>query len=371
MPPDPLLESADLDELDFLLVAALQRSPRADWVTIGAALGVDASTAARRWARLTGAGLAWLTCYPTALPGAHPIVAMIEIDCVRGRTHEVAAELADDPHLFTIEHVTGRRDLLVTAIFGDQAELARYVGFRLGALPGVAATRTDLATTLHAEGSRWRLERAGGREGGNTIPGPGTRASEAPPGRPGSGGLTAADLRLIKVLGEDVRQSAASLAAKTGLSQTTVRRRLARLEREGSIAYRCEVARSRSGWPVSVTFWATVPAHRVAEVTARLAGRRETRMCVSLSGAHNMLFTVWLRSIDAIPAFEASLAEHSPDLVVTDRAVALWILKFAGRLLDPLGRHLRAVPLTSWTPGAAAEAEGALLRRLAEGPPRP
>lgn len=354
---DPLHDSAaPLDELDFLLVAALQREPRADWVRIGAVLDVDASTAARRWSRLTRAGLAWLTCYPTALPGAHPIVAMIEVDCARGRTHEVAAELAEDPHLFTIEHVTGGRDLLITALFGGQAELARYLGFRLGALPGVAATRTQLATTLHAEGSRWRLDRPGGGEahGGAVIP--------------GRGSLTPEDLRLIKALGDDVRQSAASLAAATGLSQTTVRRRLARLDRDGSIAYRCEVARSRSGWPVSVTFWGAVPARRVGEVTARLAGLRETRMCVSLSGPHNILFTVWLRSVDDLPAFEASLAGHSPDLVVTDRTIALWILKFAGRLLDPEGRHLRAVPLALWTDETAAEAEAALLRALATGP---
>ncbi|ROO84676.1 DNA-binding Lrp family transcriptional regulator [Actinocorallia herbida] len=351
--PDPLPEStAELDELDFLLVAALQRDPRADWVTIGAALDVDASTAARRWSRLSNAGIAWLTCYPTSLPGARPIVAMIEIDCVRGRMHEVAAELAEDPHLFTIEHLTGGRDLMLTAIFGGQAELARYTGFRLGAMPGVAATRTQLATTLHAEGSRWRLDRHG----------------QGPGAIPGRGALTAGDLDFIRVLSDDVRQSAASLAARTGLSPTTVRRRLARMEREGSIAYRCEVAHSRSGWPVSVTFWGAVPARRVGEVTARLAGLRETRMCVSLSGEYNLLFTAWLRSVDAIPAFEASLAEHSPELVVTDRAIALWKLKFAGHLLDPQGRHLRSVPLAPWAAGESAEAEARLLRALALGP---
>ncbi|WP_460308281.1 Lrp/AsnC family transcriptional regulator [Actinocorallia aurea] len=352
MTRDPLQESATLDELDFLLVGALQRDPRADWVTIGAALDVDASTAARRWSRLTREGLAWLACYPTSLPGAQPLVAMIEIDCVRGRMHEVAAELAEDPHLFTIEHVTGGRDLMLTAIFGSQAQLTRYIGFRLGGMPGVGATRTQLATTLHAEGSRWRLDRHG--QGPGAIPGRGT--------------LTADDLDLIKALDEDVRQSAAALSARTGLSQTTVRRRLARLEREKSIAYRCEVAHSRSGWPVSVSFWGRVPARKVGEVTARIAGLRETRLCASLSGAHNLLFTAWLRSIDDIPAFEASLAEHSPDLVVTDRAIALWKLKFAGRLLDPQGRLLRSVPLAGWTGGAAAAAEEDLLRLLAEGP---
>ncbi|WP_254716479.1 AsnC family protein [Actinomadura sp. WMMB 499] len=73
--------SGTLDELDHQLVTALQTAPRADWRRIGAALGVDGSTAARRWARLSGAGLAWLACYPVAVEWVNPVVAFIEIDC--------------------------------------------------------------------------------------------------------------------------------------------------------------------------------------------------------------------------------------------------------------------------------------------------
>jgi hypothetical protein len=64
----PLRRSAELDELDLLLVTALQSTPRADWQRLGQLLGTSASTAARRWARLTQAGLAWQSCHPLHLP---------------------------------------------------------------------------------------------------------------------------------------------------------------------------------------------------------------------------------------------------------------------------------------------------------------
>jgi DNA-binding Lrp family transcriptional regulator len=84
-----------LDELDHLLVTALQTAPRADWRSIGAALDVDPTTAARRWARLTSAGLAWMSCYPAQVEGQPLPSAFIEIDCRPGRIGEVAAELAE------------------------------------------------------------------------------------------------------------------------------------------------------------------------------------------------------------------------------------------------------------------------------------
>ncbi|MBO2462079.1 Lrp/AsnC family transcriptional regulator [Actinomadura violacea] len=352
--------STTLDELDHMLVTALQTAPRADWRRIGAALGVDASTAARRWARLTGAGLAWLSCFPVAVEWITPVVAFIEIDCVPGRLHEVAAALAEDPHVFNLEHVTGGRDLLMTVVLRDNAELARYVGFRLGRLDGVAATRTQLATTLHSEGSRWRLDRLDKEQRDLLL-------HDRPRGE-GDWALRAEDRRLARLLGEDCRQPVARLAERTGLSPTTVRRRLDRMHRGGALMYRCEVARFLSGWPVSVYLWGSAPPDEVARLAALLAGLRETRMCASLTGSDNVLFVVWLRSVERVQSFETALRRRFPELTITDRAVALWQMKLAGQLLDPQGRHLRTVPFWTWDDPGAESALGDLVSRLRAGP---
>ncbi|MET9111691.1 Lrp/AsnC family transcriptional regulator [Streptomyces zhihengii] len=356
--------SAGLDELDRLLVTALQAAPRADWRRIGRALEVDASTAARRWARLTETGLAWLSCHPAAGPGLAPVVAFIEIDCAPPLLRDVAARVAADPHVFTVEHVTGSRDLLVTAAFADQAGLARYLGFRLGALEGVRATRSQIATALHVEGSHWRLDRLA--EHRRTLLMDPVPADRAPAG-PAARAPDPADLALFTALSEDCRLPAAQLAERTGLSPTTVRRRLARMQSERALVFRCEVARFLSGWPVSVTLWCAAPPGDVPAVSAQLAGMRETRLCASLSGPHNLMVAVWLRSIEDIRTFETRLAARFPELLVADRAIALWPLKLGGHILDPHGRHVRAVPVALWEDAEAAAAEEALLAPFREG----
>ncbi|MGW1025789.1 Lrp/AsnC family transcriptional regulator [Streptomyces sp. NPDC002577] len=358
---DHLPESATLDELDLRLVTVLQGSPRADWQEVGAALGVDPSTAARRWARLSEAGHAWFSCYAVSIEGMPLIVAFVEVDCVPGRLYEVAAELAGDPHVFTVEHVTGGRDLVLTCVFGSLAEVARYTGMRIGALPGVAASRTQIATALHTEGSRWRLDKSADKLAGDSRRGTVRVATGAEPGR---SAVRREDQALVQALAGDARQSVAELSRRTGLSATTVRRRLRRLEESRALVFRCEVARSLSGWPVSVSLWCAAPPGETARIAAHVSAMREIRLCASLSGPHNLLFAAWLRSIDDIHAFESRLVAPFPDLTVADRAVTLWPVKLAGHVLDPSGRRLGSVPLGRWDQSTVATAEAALLAGL-------
>ncbi|MFJ6984499.1 MULTISPECIES: Lrp/AsnC family transcriptional regulator [unclassified Streptomyces] len=348
--------SADtaLDEVDYLLIAALQHAPRAHWREVGAMVGVDATTAARRWARLTGEGLAWLSCHPAPSVAGDVVTAVIEIDCVPGRLHDVCARLVDESPLFTIEYVTGPRQLLLTAVLHSPARLARYVAFRLEAMDGVATVRTHVVTGLHIEGSRWRIGRV--RTPPKQLPVP-----ETAPLRE----LSEADRDLVFLLARDVRQSVQQLARGAGLSPTTVRRRLARLEAGRAITYRCEAVRSVSGWPVYATLWASAPAKDTARVVARLAGMRETRMCLSLSGPQNLLATVGLRTVGDLRTFESALTHRLPELVVHDRSLTLWQLKHAGKILDPDGRVLRAVPvIDDWHTAPTGQAEQDLLHRL-------
>ena len=349
--------SAGLDEVDLRLIAALQTSPRADWQRIGQVLEVSASTAARRWERLTDEGLAWLSCQPVRLPGTSAILAVIEVDCTAGRLHEVAVRIAEDSHVINVSYLTGARDLMIMAGFADQASLARYVGFRLGALDSVATTRTQIVTTIHTEGSRWRLDRLDEERRGTLLAGRTT-------GVPTRTGPDAADLALMTALSADCRQPAAVLAERLGLSTTSVRRRLARLDAGRFMVYRCEVARFISGWPIGATLWSAVSPARAEQIAAQLVGMRETRMCLSLSGPYNLVFAVWLRAMNDVQPFEFRLVQRIPDLVIADRAVNLWHVKLGGHLLDPQGRHLRAVPVALWSDGDAAAAEAAVVRRL-------
>lgn len=354
-------ETTELDDTDLRIIAALQAAPRADWHRVGRVAEVSASTAARRWARMTEAGLAWLTCHPMRLPGGSPMVSIIEVDCTPARLYSVAEHLLDDPHTINVAHVTGPCDLLVTAVFTDHASLARYAGFRLGELDGVAAIRSQVTTALHTDGTRWRLDRHNEQQLAVL------RGGRRPSGRSLRADPDETDMALIAAMSPDPRRSIVDLAHRTGLSPTTVQRRLTRLETGRTVAYRCEIARSLSGWPVGVTLWGSVPPDGAARIAAQLSGLREVRMCMSVAGRHNLMFTVWLRSLDDVPALETHLTTRIPDLVIADRAVTLWLLKLGGHVLDPRGRNIRLVPVGAWPDAKAADRETAFLDRLRDG----
>jgi DNA-binding Lrp family transcriptional regulator len=345
-----------LDELDFHLITALQIEPRADWLRIGHVLGVTPTTAVRRWMRLSEAGLAWLSCHPMRLPDVSPVVAIVEVDCSSGHVHQVAEQIARDHHVLAVNMVTGARDLVFIAAFVDHESLARYLGFRLDRLAGVKATRCHIVSTIHSEGSRWRLERLDNdrrarlrrqRPVPNSLPAP-----------------DAADMAIISSLAEDCRRPLAELAERTNLSPSTVNRRLTRLEADRSVVYRCDVARAEFGWPVELMAWATAPAEHLHQAIAQLTGMREVRFCATVTGPSNIIFVGWFRSTLECNAFEAHVRRRISELVVTDRAVTLWQMKLAGNILDPRSRLIQRVPIAPWAEDQAAEDESKVLNRL-------
>lgn len=207
-----------LSELDLALVNALQVSPRAPWALIGETLGIGAITAARRWSRLVADGDAWLTAYPAGDLQARMTLAFVRIDCLPGRAGEVAAAIATDEHVPTVDTVTGPSDLLIHLVAPSLREVAAYVTRRLAVLSGVTGTRTLVAPRLFAEGSRWQV-RAISAEQRDTL--------AAYPPRPGPiRTFTALDRDLLLALGEDGRASHAELAGRLAVSASTVRRHL-------------------------------------------------------------------------------------------------------------------------------------------------
>jgi DNA-binding Lrp family transcriptional regulator len=333
-------ESAMLAEQDLKLADALQAAPRASWSTLGRALGLGAVTTARRWDALVERGDAWLTAYAGGELTAQLALAFVEIECEPGAALRVAAKLAEDVHVATVEYVAGPGDLLAHVVAPTLRELGAHVLDRVTAVPGVARVRTTLSPRMFTEGSRWRVRAI--------SPGEREALSAKPPRNRAPLRFDDADRALILALGADARASAAALAIELGVGATTVRRRLDGLLGRGAIRVRCEIARSLSPAPVTVTLWLRVPPDKLETTARSLAMLPEVRMCAALSGTANLMLVVWLPSQhDALP-LEAVLAAKLPWLEITGRAVTLRSVKLMGRLLDSAGRGAGRVPLDFW-----------------------
>ncbi|GLX08760.1 AsnC family transcriptional regulator [Microbispora sp. NBRC 16548] len=330
-----------LSEADLELIDALQINPRASWVDIGAAIGADPVTAARRWQRLNASGEAWTTVALGQRQMHAMSMAFLEIDCEAGAAVDVADRLATAGHLITVQHVAAGHDLFVIAVAASMPTLADYLLTDLPRVPGVAKVRTHVATRVFEASCRWRLR---------VLP---PRAAAALARRPGPPESTrrmdALDRLLFKALLADGRAGYSELARTVGASERTVQRRLSRLVATGDIDFRCDLARSQAGWHSSAILWLRMPDGLLEETGRALLGWPETRTCAALAGTRNMLLTVGLHGVSDLHPLVVRLEERFPHVSVADRQIVLRQAKLYGRVLDRLGRCTAVVPVDPWT----------------------
>lgn len=349
--PGPVAD-AQLSETDLALVEALQVQPRASWSQIALAIGIDATTAARRWRRLTDSGMAWMTAYPAQ----HSVtVGYVDLACEADALDALTTRVRSWGPVFSLERTTGEHQLFAAVAARDLLSLDDFVTRGLGGLSGVRSVRLSVCTRVHQEGSGWLVHTLNERQRADLAPG---RRSGRPQGRTGP---HEADRSLLLALGADARRSHAELARECGLSETTVRRRLRRMITGGELYFRCDLTQQSAGWPVIANFRVNVPGPGADAVTRALAALPETRLCASVTGSDNLLLSVWLRSPADCLDLEKRILHRHPELRIGERSITVYAAKRMGRLLDRRGRASAHVPIVaageSWTAARAGGTE--------------
>ncbi|MEV6312143.1 Lrp/AsnC family transcriptional regulator [Streptomyces sp. NPDC051840] len=336
----------DLDEADMALVDALQTSPRAPWSRVGAVLGVDATTAARRWDRLHTAGLAWSTAYETWGPPGQAeglCVAFVDVSVAPGSLSAAARAACADPRVASVERTTGSTasgtdgTLFLTVFCYGTAALTRFTDGPLARLPGVRDIRVAVMLRGYREGADWKVHAL-------------DRGQRSRLARDAAGAAAAAhhgdaDRALLRALAADARRPYSELARDTGTSEATVRRRLTRMLDSGQVRIRCDVSHLAAGRPVISTYRISVPSAELdsaGHVTARLPG---VRLCMAVTGETNLLVSTWARSLTEAADFETHLGRRLPSAHVRRRDITLLTAKRMGRLLDDQGRAQGHIPL--------------------------
>jgi DNA-binding Lrp family transcriptional regulator len=343
-----VIESVAPDELDLSLVEALQRAPRAPWSLIAQALDVAPITLARRWDRLCGAGLAWVSATPGPAFLSVGVTAFVLMRCRPRLREELAVRLQNDSSVATLEITGGDPDLVMTVFSASLRSLHERVLSRLETYPGVDHVEVSIVTTLYGEGSRWRLRALDTSQVGRLT----SATSGDARGRPELPQLDAVDRALLDALVVDGRMPFQDLGAQAGVSPATARRRVGRLVDSGLTRVRCDLAAPVFGWPISATIWGKVPANSLREVCRSLAKSPQVRVAAATTGPNNLMVTCWLHSLEEIEAIEARLLERFPQVVVSNRVIDLRPVKRMGRILGDDGRAVGVVPLGPWTDGA-------------------
>ena len=118
---------------------------------------------------------------------------------------------------------------------------------------------------------------------------------------------------------------------------------------------RCDVAHADFGYPVTSAYFAQVAP---ADMTRTIAGLRSLsmlRMCLQVTGEHNLIFSLLSPSVAGVAALQAALGRHLPWVRITESRLILRTPKRMGWVLDaegrPTGRVIPRVRVQEWRGG--------------------
>ncbi|MDG6110082.1 Lrp/AsnC family transcriptional regulator [Dactylosporangium aurantiacum] len=332
---DPLI----LDGLDRQLVHALQVDGRAPFSRIAAVLGASDRTVARRYRRLREAGALRVVGLPDAAALGH-VDWLVRMRCSPDTALPVAAALArrDDTSWVTL--VSGGTEITcITRTRGQSAD---------GELLLQKLPRTPRITVLSAH---CMLRGVAGLHGwpGRTAaldaaqiaalrPAPAAPASTgaasavAPPAVPAP---TTADNRLLAALAKDGRAGLPALAAATGWSETTVRRRLDELCRGGVLYFDVEIEPALLGYTAEAMMWLTVAPAALTATTQALAGHPQIAYAAATTGPANVAASVICRDLHELYEYIAGDIGSLTGVTSVETAPVVRRVKSGGTLLVP------------------------------------
>jgi len=117
------------------------------------------------------------------------------------------------------------------------------------------------------------------------------------------GFMDALDNRLIGELANDARQSNIDLSHKLGVSEKTVRRRIARLVEQGVINWSVIPDPAKLGYSVRAFILLEVEAPHVDDITQALASCNNVDFVALCTGPFDILFGAWFASSASMAKF--------------------------------------------------------------------
>ncbi|MFI9844256.1 Lrp/AsnC family transcriptional regulator [Nonomuraea sp. NPDC051941] len=287
-----MVKNIALDELDRGLLHALQVDGRAAFSRIGEVLGVSDQRVARRYRRLRASGTVRVV---GAVDGRRLGFESwsIRLRCTPDAAVSIAEALARRSDTFWVNLLSGGTEISCTTI---QRTAKERQSLLLGRL---AKTDRVLSVTAHRTLHRFvggrvgwaglaalSPEQAAGIEEGRAF----ARHGEDEEITLGPG-----DDALLEALSRDGRAPYADLAAATGWSESTVRRRVEQLYGTGALFFHLDVVPVLLGHRVEAQLWMSVPPAELDATGRALTWHPEVAYVGATTGPANLMANIVCR----------------------------------------------------------------------------
>jgi DNA-binding Lrp family transcriptional regulator len=270
-----------LDNLDRLIVAAVQLSPRASWSQIGKLVGTSETTAMRRVQRLRDSNAIIITASPDAQLCGFGQPALLYFSTIPGKESGLAEFLAKRSDVRYVAKTTGRSDVMCELIAPDREYLADVVTHQLPRSGHFESSRTDVVLKRFKTRDQWsrqlldddsQIEKLLSMNGDTEIS-HGTLQE-----------LDETDLRILAGLGSDGRRSYADLATELGISETIVGRRVQALTSSKQLTFVAMVNPAMLGFKIEAILRVQVNLGAVDATARAVAAFPEARYVAATSG---------------------------------------------------------------------------------------
>lgn len=111
------------------------------------------------------------------------------------------------------------------------------------------------------------------------------------------------DKPLIRLLGSDALQSSEALARQLNISAATVRRRIRKLVKDGTLRVVALVDPDKVGLPLGALLAIDVPHEQLEAVTDKLSSHPEIKWVATMTGRFNIMAFLRSSSTDELASF--------------------------------------------------------------------
>jgi len=327
-----LVESITVDDLDRQLTQCLGVDGRASFSAIAEVLGVSDQTVARRYRRLRSAGALRVVGlkYPKSTGYAS---WFLRLQCVPGSGEAIAAALAKRPDTAWVQLLSGDTEVLCS-LRGDSTDGTDSL------LTRMPRSGRIVAVTAY---SRLHMFTGGPDALGfmDVLPPDRVAPLRVPVpvrGRPLPSDTAAEvpsdlDEALFAALALDGRTPYADLAAASGWSETTVRRRLDQLRDLGALYYDLELDMPSFGFRASAWMWLSVPPSHLADVGSAMAKFPEVAYVTATTGPANLAACAVCRDEESLYEFLTAKVGALPGVERVETAPIIRTVKQASPVM--------------------------------------
>ncbi|MDY6916998.1 MAG: Lrp/AsnC family transcriptional regulator [Chloroflexota bacterium] len=135
------------------------------------------------------------------------------------------------------------------------------------------------------------------------------------------------DRRLVAELARDARLTSAELSRRLGVSDTTVRRRIRRLQRDGTITSTVVPDAAKLGYSLVALIALQVELGSIDEIAQSLVAYPNIRYVADCTGTHDMLIGAWFRSPHELSRFVKDHLARMPGIRRSETFLVLDVKK--------------------------------------------